>query len=120
MGRIFLEHFLNQLIDIFLSISKISTFNKMICNLSPTTSSTRHFYWKQPIIGLLEILSNCVNLVNKILDACNSKVSKTSLNYRVVTQFHSLSVDVSGTAFVDDFADGFDSWVAPGDKRISN
>ena len=65
----------------------------------------------------LEVRSNRVDLVNKIFDGLNSKVSKRSLDNSVISEWDALSVNLSVATFVHQFLDSFDVRVSPGDVR---
>ena len=65
----------------------------------------------------LEVRSNRVDLVNKIFDRLNSKATKRSLDNSIISEWDSLSVNLSVATFVHQFLDGFDVRVSPGDVR---
>lgn len=60
-----LVHLSNKLVNIFLSVTRITTLNEMLeFPLSPTTSGVTQFKWPQEVWGLFEIGTNGKDLVD--------------------------------------------------------
>jgi hypothetical protein len=72
-----LDHLSQQLIDGLLPITSITTLDEMLeFPLSPPTGRITQLERPQKVVGLLEIWSNCENLMNQILDRFNAILSE--------------------------------------------
>ena len=120
-----LIHLSNELIDIFLSITKVSSLYIMLeFSCSPSACRIRELEWPQKV-GSLEILlitnrrkesvtahlfevrASSEDFVNKILDAKNIKLSKGFFDNSIVCKRNALLIDFAVSAFVDQFTNRF-------------
>ena len=75
-----LNHFLQELIDLIFSVAKISTLNKMVCLLSPSSSWIVQLEWPQKVGSILEVGSNSQDLVDQILHTDDAHLAKLALD----------------------------------------
>ena len=73
----------------------------------------------QEVGDLLEVRTHSEDLVDDILNAVNTKVTKTSLDDLVGAQGNSLAVHLTETALVDKVANGLQGRVTVGDERLN-
>merc|ERR1719283_583096 len=95
-----LVHSSDQVVDLVLTVAKVTTLDK--------------------VIGALEVGSNSVDLVNQVLDGLETNVADVLLNNGIVVQSNALAIDLTVTALVDKLADGLEVGVTPGDVWLSN
>merc|ERR1712131_309943 len=95
-----LVHSSDQVVDLVLTVAKVTTLNK--------------------VIGALEVGSNSVDLVDQVLDGLDTNVADVLLNNGIVVQSNALAIDLTVTALVDKLTDGLEVGVAPGDIWLSN
>lgn len=62
-----------------------------------------------------EVLSKRVNLIDDILDAFDSVLSKSLVNELIGAKWNLLSVELSEPSFVNEIFDGLSCWVSVGD-----
>ena len=89
-----LDHFLEEVIDLVLSVAKVSTLNKVVGLLSPSTSWVVELEWPQEVRGILEVGSNSQDLVDQVFNADDSKFTKRLLNDLVGSDWGSVSVNL--------------------------
>ena len=85
---------------------------------SETTSWVGQLEWPQEVVGLLEVWTNSVDLVDQVLDRQDVVLTESSLNDRVVVQSNSLLVDLTETSLVDQLSDGGQRWVTVSNVRL--
>ena len=80
----------------------------MLESSSNTPASVRvgQLEWPQKVVGLLEVRTNSVNLVDQILNRDDTELSERLLNDGVFAQGNSLLVDLTVTSLVDQSSDG--------------
>jgi len=88
--------------------------------LFPSTSRVAQFEGPQKVVGLLEVGSDCDNLMNQILHTLNSILAKVIGDERIVRQWDTRAVDFAVSAFVDEMADGFEVGFAVGDVGLDD
>lgn len=84
------------------------------------TSGVGELEGPQEVGGLLEVGSNGVDLVDKILDADNAVLAKVLLDDLVVGEREALAVDLAVTTLVDKLADGLEVGVTVGNVRVDD
>ncbi len=72
----------------------------------------------QEVGNSLELSTDSVNLVDNILNALESLLSKSSLNNSVGTDRQSLARHLAETSLVDDVLDRLKTWVAVSDEGL--
>ena len=75
-----LNHFLEEIIDLDFSISKVTTLNKVVGLLSPSSGGVVQLEWPQEVGGILEVGSNGEDLMDQILNTDDSKLAQLALN----------------------------------------
>lgn len=73
---------------------------------TPTSVRVGQLEWPQKVVGLLEVRTNSVNLVDQILNRDDTELSERLLNDGVFAQGNSLLVDLTVTSLVDQSSDG--------------
>ena len=56
-------------VDLILPVAGVSSLHKVCGLFVHTTTGWRQFEGPQEVVGGLEVLANCVNLVDEVLDA---------------------------------------------------
>jgi len=108
------QHLCYQLVDVLLSVSPISPSLEGMPLFGKASARGSKFEWPKEVVGLLEMGSNSVDLVEKILDIVDSKFAKRLSNNRVAWKRDSLFVDLSITPLEDKLPDGFSGRIAKG------
>jgi len=116
-----LVHLLDQSVDVLLSVTKVTTLNKVLeLASSETTSWVAELEWPQEVRCLLEVGSDSVDLVDQVFHADNAELAQVVLNQLVVGQSNSLLVDLSVSSLVDQLSDGLQVRVAIGDVWVDD
>jgi len=115
-----LVHFLDQIVDVFLSVAKVTALDEVVGDLPPATSWARKFDWVQVVVSGLEVIADGVDFVHQVLDAVDAQVTHGLLDDVVVANLDSLTVDLDGASLVDHVLDGLLGWVAPSDEWIAD
>jgi hypothetical protein len=129
---------LDQFVDLLLSITQITTFDKVLeLPLVEAASRAVKLKWPQEVRGLLKVGADCVYLVDQVLHADHAVLAKVLLNDFVVSQGTSLLVDLAisslctlispafmvgmkGRLTVDEFANRLLVRVPVGDKWLND
>jgi hypothetical protein len=99
-------HLLDQSIDVVLTIAQVASFNVMLeFPSSEASGRIRKLEWPQEIASLLEVWSDCVDLMNQILHTDDAKFAEVVLNQLVVGERNTLLIDLAIAAFVDELTD---------------
>jgi len=106
----FLIHSLHKRVDLVFSVSSISSFLEVIHLLLVSTFWRAQLEGPQKLVYLFKVLSNDKNLMNDILYAKNSFLSKLFGDDTVVSDGDSLVVDLHKSSFVDQLSDCFQIW----------
>jgi len=115
-----LVHLLGQLVDVGFTVAKVTALDEVVGDLLPAATWAGQLDRVQTVVGLLEVWSDGVDLVDQVLDAGDSQVSDALLDHLVVGDLESLAVDLDCTTLVDQLLHGVDGWVAPGDEWIAD
>jgi len=110
----YLAHSSDQVVDFVLTVTKVTTLDKVIGDTSVTTIWCGEFESPQEVVGAFEIRSNGEDLVDQILDGLETNVADILLNNSIVVQSNALTIDLTMTALVDKLADGLEVGVTPG------
>jgi len=110
-----LDHFLEEVIDLVLSVAKVSTLNKVVGLLSPSTSWVVELEWPQEVGGILEVGSNSQDLVDQVFNADDSKFTKRLLNDLVGSDWGSVSVNLDKSTLVDKITNSLEVGTSVGD-----
>jgi hypothetical protein len=88
-----LVHLLDEAVDMVFTVTKITSFNKVLeLALAETSSWVGELEWPEEVIDLLEVGANGVDLVNNVFNANNAILSKRFLNDGVVSERNTLLV----------------------------
>ena len=105
------DHLLDHLVDKFLSVSEGS---ESLCELMsldlPSSKWGGKLEWPDEVVDFLEIWSTGDNLVNNVLDACNTKRSEAFSNDWVISKRNSSSIDLSVSSFIHQVRNGGSWW----------
>lgn len=105
----------------FLSVTKITTLNEVLeLAGSESTVGVGQLEWPQEVAGLLEVGSDCEDLVDQVLHADDAILAKVVLDQLVVGQGNSLFVDLSISSLVDELTDGLEVGITVGDVRVDD
>jgi len=114
-----LVHFLDQIVDVLLSVAKVTALDEVVGDFPPAASWAGKLDWVQVVVGGLEVIADGVDLVHQVLDAVDAQVAHGLLDNIVVADLDSLTVNLDGASLVDHVLDGLLSWVAPSDEWIA-
>ena len=70
-----LDHQLEESVDLVLPVAEVTTLNKVVGLLSPSTSWRVQFKWPQEICSIFEVWSNCHYFMYQVFNADNSELS---------------------------------------------
>jgi len=115
-----LVHFLDQIVDVLLSVAKVTALDEVVGDFPPAASWAGKLDWVQVVVGGLEVIADGVDLVHQVLDAVDAQVAHGLLDNIVVADLDSLTVDLDGASLVDHVLDGLLGWVAPSDEWIAD
>ena len=76
--------------------------------------------WPQKVTCLLEIGSNRINLVNKILHAYHSILAQILFYESIIGKGNALLFNLAVAALVDQLANRFEVWVAISNKGLDD
>ena len=83
--------------------------------LLPSVFWCVHLEWPEEVVSLLEGWSNSPDLVDEVLNAVDTLLSKDTRDDAVVSQRDSRAVDLSVATLVDKSANAITGWVSIGD-----
>lgn len=89
-----LDHFLQEVIDLVFSISKVSTLNKVVGLLSPSSGWVVELEWPQEVGGILEVGSNRQDLVDQVLNTDDAHLAKLGLNDLIRGDWGAVSINL--------------------------
>jgi len=112
-NKSYLKHLLKQSIDVLFSVTKVTTFNKVIGDLSPATRRSRQSDGGQPVVSLFEVGADGIDFVDQVFDAVDAQRAQTFFDDSVVDKLDSLTVDQTSTSFVEHLLDGFLRRITP-------
>jgi hypothetical protein len=115
-----LNHASEQLVDVLLTIAKVTTLRKVVGLLGPATIGMVELEWPQEVGGLLEVWANGVDLVDEVLNANNTVLAQRLLDDGVIGETNALLVHFAEAALVDELAHRLEVRVAVGDVGLGN
>ena len=95
-----LVHSSDQVVDLVLTVAKVTTLNKVIGDTSVTTIWCREFESPQEVIGALEVGSNGEDLMDQVLDGLETNVADVLLNNGIVVQSNALAIDLKNGSVI--------------------
>ena len=90
----YLNHFLQEIIDLVFSAAEVATLDKVVSLLSPSSSWVVQLEGPQEVGRVLEVWSNGEDLVNQILDTDDSKLAQLALDDVVGGDWSSVPIDL--------------------------
>jgi hypothetical protein len=115
-----LDHFAKQLVDLVFAVAEIAALNKVVGLLGPAAGRVVQLEGPEEVGGLLEVLSNGVDLVDQIFDANDVVLAEIGLDDLVVSDGDAAVVVLGETTLVDEVVDRLHVGVAPGDVGIDD
>ena len=106
-----LVHFANKLIDLVLSVSMVTTLNKVRGNLAEATPGRTELHGPQAVVGFLKVLAHWVDLMDEILNADDTILAQLLLNDWIVSDGNTLFVDFAMATLVDQLSHTLQIWV---------
>ena len=113
-----LVHFANKLIDLVLSVSMVTTLNKVRGNLAEATPWRAELHGPQEVVGFLKVLTHWVDLVDEILNADDTTLAQLLLNDCIVSDGNTLFVDLSMATLVDQLSHTLQIWVPKNQNKL--
>jgi hypothetical protein len=93
----------------------VSTSVKIAVSLLLDSSSWRvESEWEEEVVDFLELRTKVIDLIDDVLDASDTMLSKTLFNDFVLNERDSLSVEFSKSSLVDKILDGALGWESIG------
>ena len=93
----------------------VSTSVKIAVSLLLDSSSWRvESEWEEEVVDFLELRTKVIDLIDDVLDASDTMLSKTLFNDFVLNERDSLSVEFSKSSLVDKILDGALRWESIG------
>jgi len=114
-----LVHAANELVNLVHSVSSITTLIEVLKLGLESTSWGGELNGPEEVVGLLEVGANGVDFVNQVLNAHNTELVELSLNNGVIGNGNTLLVNLGESALVDDFTDGLEVGVSPGNVWLN-
>lgn len=96
---------MHKLVNEVLAVAVVTTLNEVGELVTPATRGGVELERPQEVGGLLEVLANSEDLVNKILNANNAVLAQRRLNDGVVGDGDALAIDLGETALVHELLD---------------
>jgi len=113
-----LEHSGNQSVDLFFSVTPVSTLHERMSLVIETTLGGVQLEGPHEVVGLLEVRTNSVELVDQVFNADDAELSKSLFNNQVAGEGNSLLVDLTVTSLVDHLGDGILGGESESDVRF--
>lgn len=96
-----LIHLPNETVNGILSVSKVTTFNKMVGLPIEASGWVVQLEWPQKVTRSLEIWTNCEDLMNQVLYTYDVTSAQSSFNNGVISDGNSLFVHLGKSTLVD-------------------
>ena len=100
------QHPGNELVDVFLSISPISTSLEGMSLGSEASPRCSQLERPEEVVSLLEVLTHSLDLVDEVLNRLDTLLSERLLNNPVIGKRNALLVDLAETTLKNQFANG--------------
>lgn len=75
MVDIYLEHSLDEIVDLFFSVTPVSVLLERMVFISPSTSGVVELEGPNEVVGLLEVRADLVNLLNEVLNVGDAELA---------------------------------------------
>ena len=108
------------MVDVLFSVSPISSSLEGVSLVGKSSSGSSEFEGPEEVVGLLEVSTNSVDLVDKIFNIVNTLLSQWFLDDGVGRKRDSLLVDLSVSSLENNFSDGLSGWVSEGDVWLNS
>merc|ERR1739846_161721 len=95
-----LDHLFKQLVDLILSATEVTTFDKVVDLLPPPTSGSVQLEWPQEVGSILEVGSNIHDIIGS--DRC------------------AISINLHKPTLVDQLPDRLEVWSSPGNVGLAD
>jgi len=112
-----LDHATDKVVDLGLTVAVVTTLDEGDTLLLEATTRRVELEGPEEAVGLLEVRTNSVDLVDKILHADDAITTKSLLDHVVADKRDALAVDLAGTTLVDHLADSLEVRITVGDVR---
>ena len=113
-----LNHVTQQSVDLILTATKVTTFDKVIGLLAPATVGSVQFERPQRVWNVFEVGAHGEDFVNQILHANHTMATQGGLNQVIRGDGRPLSVDLKESTLVDQFANWFQIGSTPGNVGL--
>merc|ERR1719322_898329 len=100
-----LNHFSQELINLVFSVAKVTTLNKVVGLLSPSSGWSVQLEWPQEIGGVFEIRTNCYDLMDQIFNTDDSHLAELALNDVIGGDWSTVSINLDKSTLVDQVTD---------------
>lgn len=111
---------LDQVVDELLSVTGVTTLDEVEeLSSSETTGRVGQLEWPQEVVGLLEVRTNSVDLVDQVLHGDDTVLTQSSLDDLVVRQSNSLGTNLTVTSLVEQLSNGGQVRVTVSDVWLS-
>jgi len=115
-----LDHLSEELVDLCLPVSEVSTLHEVVDLLAPSSSGVVELHGPQEVAGVLEVGSDGEDFVDKILHADDAVLAKVGFDDVIAGDGGSVSSDLDETSLVDQLTDSLQIWGSPGDLRLAD
>jgi hypothetical protein len=109
------KHVADELIDVLLSVSPISSSLEGVSLVGESASGGSELEGPEEVVGGLEVGANGVDFVDQVLNTLDVVLAQSCLNDVVAGQGDSLLVDLAETSLVNELLDGLSGRVAESD-----
>merc|ERR1712003_47911 len=116
----YLDHFLQKLVNLVLTATKVTTFDKVVNLLPPSTSGGVELEGPQEVGGVLEVGANSGDLMDEVLNADDVVLAQSLLNEVIGGDGGPVASDLDKSPLVDKFPDGLEVRSTPGDVRLTD
>lgn len=103
-----LVHAANEVVDLLLTVTEVTSLSEVLTLLNISTKRRAELEGPEEVIGLLEVGSASIDLVNKIFHADNSELSELLSNDGVISEGNTLLVNLAETALVNEVGNGLE------------
>jgi len=110
----FLDHLSQQLVDLLLTVTEVTTFDEVVGLLSPSSGGGVELEGPQEVGGVLEVGADSEDLVDQVLNANDAVLAEVGLNNVVGGQGSALALNLSVSSLVDKLTDGLQIGGSPG------
>lgn len=114
-----LAHVADHLVDVLLTVSVVTTLNKVDNLLAETTKRRGELEGPEELVDSLEVRADSVELVDHVLDADDVVLAESLLDNGVVRQGDALSINTAVSTLVNKLADGLQVGVSPCDVGVN-